>query len=552
MFDSYNTQWGFPGSQSWNREVFELAYYRDGGPFERVCQRLSRDFSVLVHLPGNCMAAAADTVRHSNADWMTDWLEQGLPSQANQDIAQIWKQSMSLFNRIKGWLSRVGAAAPPRVIFHNLDLLTDAHGANDPSNEAKTALFYLTDCARSGVVLGLSDSDAGELPRPLRRPFAEEIWLGEVPVERFLRLIPKRLVTAIDPGATEVDGGVAWLIAQRLRWTDPIRAVHIMDAAAETLRPDGSKDDAARAARIEHVLQEIRKATRTVEYLDPADIEPIPTTGFDPDTINLLEANVIRPFREWAAFRGAPEACRRELRRLAPGLILYGPPGTGKTRLARWIAAEIKLPIRLANAAEIKDPYWGQSESNVRRLFAAARRAAPCVLVLDDADDLLPDRAVAQGSLAGAERAIVNAFLQEMEGFRGPLEGVLVILTTNRYAALDRAARDRLHIHARISYPLTKRQVGEVVDTTAAAYGLDVTVVREDLVDFFWGSVSQRAVGWDPNDADERWRREEDLFSPREIAAAMRLLASAQGRKPNAADVERIKEHLRRQAPLAP
>jgi SpoVK/Ycf46/Vps4 family AAA+-type ATPase len=55
------------------------------------------------------------------------------------------------------------------------------------------------------------------------------------------------------------------------------------------------------------------------------------------------------------------------------GILLYGPPGTGKTLIARQIAKMLNTrEPKIVNGPEILNKYVGESEANVRRLFAEA------------------------------------------------------------------------------------------------------------------------------------------------------------------------------------
>jgi SpoVK/Ycf46/Vps4 family AAA+-type ATPase len=178
----------------------------------------------------------------------------------------------------------------------------------------------------------------------------------------------------------------------------------------------------------------------------------------------------------------------------------------------------------------------------VRNLFRDARRAAPCVLILDDADDLLPDRNTVQGGVASAERAVVNEFLQQLQGMRGRLEGVLVILTTNRFKELDKAAKERLAMHLRIPYP-PEDQIGEILEALAEELDFDLSEVRDELIARF-----QRTIA--PVKTPVRAVAEENHFSPREMQQAMRLLEGwddkhqlGQRYRPRKADLERMGQY---------
>jgi len=53
--------------------------------------------------------------------------------------------------------------------------------------------------------------------------------------------------------------------------------------------------------------------------------------------------------------------------------LLYGPPGTGKTLMARQIGQMLNArEPKIVNGPQILDKYVGESEANIRRLFADA------------------------------------------------------------------------------------------------------------------------------------------------------------------------------------
>jgi SpoVK/Ycf46/Vps4 family AAA+-type ATPase len=186
----------------------------------------------------------------------------------------------------------------------------------------------------------------------------------------------------------------------------------------------------------------------------------------------------------------------------------------------------------------------------VQDLFLQASQAAPCVIVLDDADDLLPERSDISGSVASAERGIVDAFLRELDGFGGRIEGALIILTTNRFDHLDRAARSRFSLKRPIPYPLDRVQVAEIVDETAHALGLDISEVRESLIERFMAPVVR--PGEPLKTRQQRGQATENLFAPRDIQAAMRLLSDGVSvrYRPHLDDVRRMERQLDRMSGL--
>ena len=127
-------------------------------------------------------------------------------------------------------------------------------------------------------------------------------------------------------------------------------------------------------------------------------------------------------------------------------VLLSGPPGTGKTLLARalanWLAAT--SPSGRARFCPIKpgalsSVWFGQSESNIRSLFAAARAEGqrdpdtPVVIWLDEVDGIGARRG---GSVGRVDDRVLLALMAELDGFesRG---NVLVVAATNRKGDLD-------------------------------------------------------------------------------------------------------------------
>lgn len=57
------------------------------------------------------------------------------------------------------------------------------------------------------------------------------------------------------------------------------------------------------------------------------------------------------------------------------GILLYGPPGTGKTLMARQIGTMLNArEPKIVNGPEILNKFVGQSEENIRKLFAEAEK----------------------------------------------------------------------------------------------------------------------------------------------------------------------------------
>ncbi|GGM64605.1 transitional endoplasmic reticulum ATPase [Halarchaeum rubridurum] len=118
------------------------------------------------------------------------------------------------------------------------------------------------------------------------------------------------------------------------------------------------------------------------------------------------------------------------------GVLLYGPPGTGKTLIARAVANEVDAHFVSVSGPEITSKYKGESEEQLREVFAEAREHAPSVVFFDEFDAIAGEREDA----GDMENRIVGQLLSLMDGLEGRGE-VVVIGATNRVNAIDPALR---------------------------------------------------------------------------------------------------------------
>ncbi len=141
---------------------------------------------------------------------------------------------------------------------------------------------------------------------------------------------------------------------------------------------------------------------------------------------------------EIAEYLAEPARFRRLGAELPRGIILYGPPGTGKTLLARAVAGEAGVPFFSASGSEFVEIYAGMGSKRVRALFAAARKAAPAVIYIDEIDAVGARRT--GHSSTGEREQTLDQLLGEMDGFEtDPDRPIVVLASTNRIADLDAA-----------------------------------------------------------------------------------------------------------------
>ena len=124
--------------------------------------------------------------------------------------------------------------------------------------------------------------------------------------------------------------------------------------------------------------------------------------------------------------------------KIPKGVLLVGPPGTGKTLLAKAIAGEAKVPFFAISGSDFVEMFVGVGASRVRDMFDQAKKAAPCIIFIDEIDAVGRQRGAGLGGGHDEREQTLNQMLVEMDGFGGN-EGVIVIAATNRPDVLDPA-----------------------------------------------------------------------------------------------------------------
>lgn len=237
----------------------------------------------------------------------------------------------------------------------------------------------------------------------------------------------------------------------------------------------------------------------------------------------------------------------RELGTAPPrGILLYGPPGSGKTYVARAVAASAGVNMISVSSAELIGSAYGESESNIRDIFASAASQPPSMVVIDEIDAIAPRRRTIGSQ---TDYRLVAELLAVMDGMRR-LDGVIVMATTNRPDAIDPALRrpgrfdfeivvpppsatDRLEIlevYGR-KMPLSEQAVARlhvISDQTHGYVPADLMAIMRQAA-----LLAAKRIG-----AEREWTLEEAVILPEDLEEAHRavrpsLLRGAAVRQPS-------------------
>jgi transitional endoplasmic reticulum ATPase len=113
---------------------------------------------------------------------------------------------------------------------------------------------------------------------------------------------------------------------------------------------------------------------------------------------------------------------------LPTGVLFYGPPGTGKTATAKALAKEIDWAFLPATGADLaRDP------KALEKLYAKAKELRPCVIFVDEADELLKSRDYSPNTES------TNKLLTLIDGVNDRVKDVVWVAATNNPEQIDAA-----------------------------------------------------------------------------------------------------------------
>lgn len=251
-----------------------------------------------------------------------------------------------------------------------------------------------------------------------------------------------------------------------------IRTVQLVDLSMEKSAASSAPavtDPRARGILTRHTQIDFFKSAQSEIKLKASNRRPAansivqPGFKFEDMGIGGLDNEFSQIFRRAFASRIFPPGLVDKLGiQHVRGILLYGPPGTGKTLIARQIGKMLNArEPKVINGPEVLNKYVGQSEENIRKLFADAEKeykekgdeSGLHIIIFDELDAVCKQRGTSGGG-TGVGDSVVNQLLSKLDGV-DQLNNILLIGMTNRMDMIDEALlrAGRLEVHMEISLP---------------------------------------------------------------------------------------------------
>lgn len=232
--------------------------------------------------------------------------------------------------------------------------------------------------------------------------------------------------------------------------------------------------------------------------------------------------------------------------------LVHGPPGVGKTSIARAVATEIGgAVIDLSYTTVQAAGHLGKMLAALDAGVAEARKAAPCVVLVDEAD-CLSDRAdESDRHGSNYRRSVVNGYLTRLTAL-ADIPGVVVILATNHPNRLDPALvrAGRCDHHIALTRP-DRAAVGRILSGhlgSRAQAGIETTDAWSNAVDTLVGgtgadaaNLAREAIAVARHRRRQTSQRDGITVEAVDIEAATRLVTRGNTRSPE--DLRRMAIH---------
>ena len=270
--------------------------------------------------------------------------------------------------------------------------------------------------------------------RPLLWNVSERIILIEAQ-GRLHAYYPSDMETQIfaDKAVTAPWGGKLVFIPRDELGADSREMIERLDLRFSGARPQSEKDGwkasvsgllsaGLTLALLAFLYFQLKGQFKSLKFVEPAQVHGSIDELVGMDDIKAEVAQIKDQYRRRAEYA--------EYGISKPFNVMFsGPAGTGKTKLASYLAKELRLPILFHSAANLETGFVAGGSNTLSRIVAMAKRRQHCIVFLDEAQDLFMKR----GGRRKFDDDTANTLLSVLDGVRSRNEAEIIWIVASNF-----------------------------------------------------------------------------------------------------------------------
>ena len=290
----------------------------------------------------------------------------------------------------------------------------------------------------TGSVLSFLEANPAEritvIYKPLMWNLSERIVVIESQGKQYA-YYPSDLETKIfsDKAVTAPWGGRLVFIARGELNARSLELIDVLDQRFSNARPQSEKDGwkagvsgalsvALTLGVLGFLFFQMKGQFKSLKFIEPAQVHGSIDDLVGMDDIKAEVAQIKDQYQRRAEYA--------EYGISKPFNVMFsGPAGTGKTKLASYLAKELRLPILFHSAANLETGFVAGGSNTLSRIMAMAKRRRRCIVFLDEAQDLFMKR----GGRSKFDDDTANTLLSVLDGVRSRNEAEIIWIVASNF-----------------------------------------------------------------------------------------------------------------------
>lgn len=333
------------------------------------------------------------------------------------DVASRWVGAKS--EALRAAFEQAISAQPSVLFIDEIDsFITDraegSWGVKEDHDVTNALLTMMVDIRRHKVILVAATNHMDRLDAAAVREGRFDFKVEITPPDETARIGLLRKGLADNLAGTKVDAAVLERVARRWNGFSVKRILAVTEELPAYLQAVG---------RSEPQFGDFMGALRRLQGqrgFTPENVKPLSELVFSARTRGSLDLIAGR--------MADPEYTERHGGTLPTGVLFMGPPGTGKTAACKALAKEIGWAYLPTTGADL-----ARDSTRLEALYSKAKDLRPTLIFIDEADELLRDRAFSNATEA------TNKLLTLMDGVGDRVRDVVWVAATNHPDQIDPA-----------------------------------------------------------------------------------------------------------------